>query len=392
MLKTTPSIVFALITFTCMAQGMAGVECTIKNMEDTDCKWYIYNKHNRPVEFLLKKTTYYGCHEGDNRPPASFEFIRTLSPGQEYELYKSREYCMVCDKNSYPVDVSVITKNFVGNEPNPYMAVPQLPTPVTTAKSSDNEDILKVFMEQTGQPVNNKPTPQKTVSKPNNKNLNSDNILFAGYEYGTLLYYDKTKTAEDVWNELKKSYWRDMPEMNPYFEPYIEEMRMELENASVHGFGNLIEKAYADFKKGKPNTQKPTNPTASPTTQPNTENTTNSSSSNTPAPVVKHYNENFVLFWISSDLFQENIKIQFNGSYLVSDNKPKQISGGSYSIPDCDSQERCLSGNKGLYCGNVLRAILTQTQNSWAAYEVNGGRKWSGSFTAKPGCNIIEIK
>lgn len=363
MLKTSLSIAFSIIAFTCMAQGMAGVECTIKNMEEEHCKWYIYNKHDRPVEFLLKKTTYW-CH---GREATSYEFTQTVSPGGDYQISIGRESCMVsgCDTKYSIVDVSVISKNFVGSKPD------------------KTKNILDDFLNQTGKPANNTPSSGSTVGNTGN---------YTGS--------DTKHTSPSTNKQINSPASSDNNNATP------------TANTSTLPQNNIITMPT--------NYQRPTPITNTLSTN-NTANSTNNPTNNTDInPKTIHYNETFVLFWISPDLFQEKIKIQLNGSMLESksDNNTtsnsnlslssinlqtaarnglkrseiKLISGASYSVPDCDSQERCLSGNKGLYCGNVLRAVLTKTQNTWTAYEINGGRKWSGSFTAKQGCNVIEIK
>jgi hypothetical protein len=100
--------------------------------------------------------------------------------------------------------------------------------------------------------------------------------------------------------------------------------------------------------------------------------------------------ESYVLFWLrqNNDGYSNQAFIKLNGKLLaIKPNAGKVINECSYA-PSCDAKENC--DNIG-FCVCVLKANLTQKENTWEAEIINGKNK-QGSFTAKPGCNIIEIK
>lgn len=108
----------------------------------------------------------------------------------------------------------------------------------------------------------------------------------------------------------------------------------------------------------------------------------------------------YAIFWIRNGTFtygSPQLFVKLNGQYImVRPGSGKVIQGARSAPPACGAQDNC--DNLG-WCGDFIRVNLTQTQNSWAAEEQHGGgnmagikQKWFGSFTAQPGCNIIEVK
>jgi hypothetical protein len=128
---------------------------------------------------------------------------------------------------------------------------------------------------------------------------------------------------------------------------------------------------------------------------PNPSSGNTGSSSNAPAsnntPVDSWGNqENYVIFWLrnNEDGYQNQAFVRLNGNLLqLRPGAGKALLETSYE-PNCQARENC--DNVG-FCPGVLRVKLSQRPNTWSAEIINGTNK-AGSFTAKPGCNIVEIK
>jgi hypothetical protein len=110
--------------------------------------------------------------------------------------------------------------------------------------------------------------------------------------------------------------------------------------------------------------------------------------------------ERYAIFWIRSGTFtygSPQIYIKLNGQYIsVRPGSGKVLQGAMSGAPGCGAQDNCDGSG---WCGNIIRVKLTQAQNSWVAEEQHADGQlrghtqvWRGSFTAQPGCNLIEIK
>lgn len=203
------------------------------------------------------------------------------------------------------------------------------------------------------------------------------------------LLNDESVIANDTntkkeWEQVKKDTKETLAKKEP--EKSSTGNYSGTQSVGLRGLAGKIESGEYDPYAPKTNTTSNSNAA-------NGNTTTTATGTNAGNQAGNTSNQNsYVVFWIRTGTFNmtPQLKMKLNGQYVEG-----YIFGAEDSPPSCSYQNPTGEDAYGKVYGTALRVPLSKTQNSWAAEELhNNGdsKKWYGTFTAQPGCNIIEVR